>query len=183
MSDRCTTVGKIGPMQILLWIVGGVMILLGVVLIIAGIAGVADGQFPAAALIVVGLVAGLFGRNMVRKTLKDVRTGLTVVVCPDAITFKRQGEVVDTVGRAEVGLVVLNELGRAGITDLEVYSPDRQRVGEWETNEIKNALGYIRALRHHDYPWVVNEKQAGATLRTKVRSKLAPAWADEVLKT
>jgi hypothetical protein len=115
---------------------------------------------------------------------KRDRNALSVVVSRDEITMVRHGAVVDIVRWSEVGLVVLYSGGwpDTGLVDLEIYDPDRDRVGEWKTCDGRsNKLGSLRsmsAFRRFGYPWVLYSTWSGSR---NSRSKSVPPWTDEVL--
>jgi hypothetical protein len=128
--------------------------------------------------LVVGLLSWLF-------VLLSRQGGpaLTMTVCPDAITMIRKHQFADTVRRDEIGLVVIRAYGRAGVRKLDVFGPDRSLVGSWDTNWGPSAgpIRTIRALRRAGYPWAVHDG-AAIVWQDKFRSKLAPAWTDEVVR-
>ncbi len=99
-------------------------------------------------------------------------------MCPDTVSFVRHGAVVDRVERREVGLVVIDEYGTAGVGGLTVWRPDRELVGQWDTGwRMKSRLRLAHALRRHGYPWV--SADGGRIMRRGGRD--VPAWVEEVV--
>jgi hypothetical protein len=113
-----------------------------------------------------------------RAARAPARGRLTLVVCPDAVSFVRHGAVVDRLEREEVGLIVIDEYGTAGVGGVDVWGPDRQLIGKWDTEWLaRSRFRLAHALRRHGYPWLVAE----GTRIIRRGGRNVPAWAEEVV--
>jgi hypothetical protein len=185
-TRRCMTIRPDHSFRFFMFGFAALLGLVALFCVVLGLAGLAGSHAVAGAILLgVALVAG--GLCWLVWTTSVHRRGpaLTLQVCPDALTISRHGKVTDTVRRDEVGLVVIWEwtglgLGPQGATRFDIYGPDRQLVGTWETNWQKSSVRSVRAFRRLGYPWVLHS-QGPVVSTDKVRSKLAPPWTDEVL--
>jgi hypothetical protein len=157
--------------------------LMGAAALVTGIAAFADSQpVGGVASLGGGLVLGGIAWMMWRLT-RSRAAALVLRVAPDALVFNRRDERAETVRRDEVGLVVIQAFGRAGVGAYEVYGPDRSLIGRWDTGGSigPGAVRPMRALRHFAYPWVLHDSGAIRAGSGRLRSPLAPAWTDEIV--
>jgi len=126
-------------------------------------------------------LAPAIGAWMIWQVSRRDGPGLTLRVCPDALTMSRNGKVTYTIARGEVGFI--GGARQAGVRDITVYGRDRQVVGRWETNWWKGPIRIMRALKACAYPWVDDDATYRAGPSKHLRSQSAPAWTDEVLRT
>lgn len=151
----------------------GVMGLLGVGLLIAAIANIRQPALALGILIGAGLI--LVGAELLRRAGRpDRKDPLTLVVGSGGVGFEREG-VVAAVPRSEVGVVVLEGAGEAGIVAVTVLGPTGDVVGRWETGWVcGNAIRSWRALQRHGWPAAIEEMG-----RVRKVSDDAPAWVRE----
>jgi hypothetical protein len=138
----------------------GAFLVAGAALVITGVTTLGRNPAGAGGLIALGVVV-LACAELLRRLAHplDRMAPLTILVGGDEIGFQRHGEVVDRVERAEVGLVVLEGFGRAGLCAVTVQGPDGQLVGRWETGWLqKSALRAWLALRRHGWPRAIQDR-------------------------
>lgn len=165
------------------WIVFGLLSLAGTVLLLGGLATVGTQEGVGVVLLGLGILvaAGAWYLWPAR-----VRHGaeLTVVVREDRIEMWRPGDPPQVVERHEAALVVLRvegARGYEGLTQFEVFGPDRSLLGSWETNWYRTGpVRSIRALGYHGYPWFLYNTSA-LSWSDQRHAERVPPWAREVL--
>ncbi len=163
--------------KVVLFVVAVLTATIGGGMVVAGLPSLRD-PGPATVLLPLGAIALAVAVEAVRLARAPAIGRLSLVVCPDSLSFVRHGGVADTVDRQEVGVVVVRQAGRAGVTSVAVWGPDRDLVGRWETGwTTKPWFRVVGALRRHGYPWVVT----GAGTRLRRGGENVPAWAPEVV--
>jgi len=150
----------------------GLFVFLGAGLAIAGVVNIL--RNPAGGLVLLVAAAVIFAlAELLRRSARPDRSDpLTLVVGSDGVSFERQGQLVDHLGRAEVGVVVLEGFGRAGVLTVTVRAVDGALVGRWDTGWVgRSVLRPWQALRRYGWPRAIEE-------HGKVRkvSKDAPPW-------
>jgi hypothetical protein len=103
---------------------------------------------------------------------RDPKGALTFVVGPDALEFERHAKTVDRVARSEVGVVIVEEFGRAGVLAISVLGPSAAPVGRWETGWLgESPRRAWRALKRHGWPSVLRDQGTQRWV-----SDDAPSW-------
>lgn len=150
----------------------GLVALLAAFLVVAGIVTIWDDPAGGFAMVMAGAVVLAVAELLRWMARSDPPDPLTILVGADDIGFERGGQVVDRVPRAEVGVIVLEEYGRAGVQAVAVRGPHGDLVGRWETGWLgKGSVRPYRALRRHSWPRAI---QGDGPMRWV--SKDAPAW-------
>ena len=144
--------------KMVLFMVAVLTAAIGGAMVVAGLPSLRD-PGPATALLPLGAIAVAVAVEAVRLARAPAIGRLSLVVCPDSLSFVRHGDVADTVDRQEVGVVVVRQAGRAGgVTSVAVWGPQRDLLGRWETGwTMKPWFRVVGALRRHGYPWVIPE--------------------------
>jgi len=152
----------------------GIFVLLGAFLVVAGVVNAFANPRLGLSLLAAGLVVlGL--AEVGRRGARADATPLTLVVGPEEIGFERAGVIVDRVGRADVGVVTLEEGGRAGVVAVTVRSPDGGLIGRWQTGWLgKGSIRPYRALRRFGWPRAIDGPRG-----VHWASPDAPAWVKD----
>jgi hypothetical protein len=119
-----------------------------------------------------------------RRTSHRRQRGLTIVVSANRLKLSREGQTLDVIAKADVGLIVLHAIsgyGAPGLVDFRIYRPDQSLIGQWDTEwSMAGPIRSIRAFRHYDYPWILHD--TGAMIwNDKFHSNSAPSWAGQVV--
>ncbi len=133
---------RVGPphvARVTLLACAGVFALLAAFLVVAGIVTIGDNPAGGVARVMAGAVVLALAELLRRMARSDPTDPLTILVGADDIGFERGGQVVDRVPRAEVGVIVLEEHGRAGVRAVTVRGPHGDLVGRWETGWLGRA--------------------------------------------